>query len=318
MKVAPNLHVEHPNLTIGQVVELGQRGDLRRSSHIGNQPLRELALMSSVAVRPVLVDTITGNDNYSNPAYIIAGGTRHRLASQKHDSRVVGSVPLVPERYTQLQGAHPELKELGDHEGVASLHTVSLEALNLAAQRSITATGMLASMGEAGGALMEELSTRGSLRRAVRPDGKISSIVADAQTLLKGVFGIEDHTPQSEGIMLPLEGMMAMDILAGLRDGRDTIAHAAGTDMRVYTRNAELMGHVGDLVAATQQRLGERATTAAYVVVDITGLDAAVHPDYAHVASQYDLILRTTNTAERRVPLAPNAYDMPAYTPMEI
>ncbi len=319
MKVSKQLHVSHPELTIGRVQALGSRTTVRRSGHIGNQNLRELALRSNVKIGlPILVDTIAGDDSYSKPAHVLVGGANHRLASNKMSrNRVVTSLGVASEPYENMIAGHPSLKQLSGHNTISDLHAASLQLLDIDTSPQTTVTELLASLGEIGQALMKELARRGHIRRRVEAGGHITNLVPGKDALQHGIFGQNDSTPTDQGAMLPLEGMMAMDILQAQKAGEDEVFHLASVDMRRYTRDPERMRTVSDIITGAQQRLGQQAVGAHYIVIDITGFDQAVHPDYAAVRSQYDLIEMHANPADRRIPLIDRACELPAYSPME-
>lgn len=107
---------------------------------------------------------------------------------------------------------------------------------------------------------------------------------------------------------------MALDSLKALLEGREEVYHLSGRDMRHYTRNEAVMDRIETAIGGTLERLGHAAVQARQIIIDATGLEAAVHPDARGVVSQYDLI---ASGGVRQIPLDESAFHLPAHSPLE-
>jgi hypothetical protein len=198
---------------------------------------------------------------------------------------------------------------------MATFHRRSIAALDTDAHIT-TITEAVTESGELGQVLMAQLAERGLVRRLVAADGHIRQLNEPTNVQEAGIFGQNDTTPASEGVMLPLQGMLAFDVLHALKEGNDTVYHLGGNDMRQYTRDPELMMPVADTIAGTLAELGKPQSTACYQVIDVTGVAHVVDPASAHINSQYDLITEQPDQANRHVHIDETKYDAPAYTDM--
>lgn len=296
-----NLHIEHPTLTFAQLRELAEGKSVERSGHVGNQNLAELALATNLPNLQIIhVDTINGTDRYADPARLHVSGKVHRLTPGSASNKIVGALPITAQRMAEISELHPALKELAGLAGAAAVHQVSIGLCPRIA-RPMLLSELICSGGELSAALMEQLHAQKLIRRTVDEGGTIAPFGEQASLQTTGIFGLPDETAANQGALLPLEGMLALDILRSLQAGHDTVHHLAGPDMRTYTKNVELMQPVGQAIDGTLALLGQRAVDARFVVIDITNVPAIVDPAQQHVASQYDLIVDQLEPFDRHI-----------------
>lgn len=309
------LTVEHPLLSVGEVLNLATATPLERSGHIGNQNLTELTVLSLPNVQPIMVDTIHGRDKYSQPGALLLNGMAHRLASNSRaNNRLVGAIHPDATVLEQVAANHPQLELQAGYPNLTALHQASLGSLGLTIQIPRTLSEFMQQQGETSEALMEQLAVQGLVRRITAGDGAIKQLPDIDGLALKqcGVFGLKDNTPVNLGALLPLEGMLALDILAA-SDHTDTVHHLAGKDMRLYTQDPALMGAVADTVAGTLERLGRKTTPMRYVVIDVSNIAAAVAPEQQTIASQYDLLTHTAEGGAQHITIPANNHHLPAF-----
>lgn len=283
------LVIEHPALTVGQLSEQIScpSAPIKRSTHVGNQPPHELLLMLDFppGIDIGMVDTIQGNDKYSSPRDIILDRERLPLCSKQEASgRVVGSIAISKvELPTDLTLAcSPELGEtLSEfHARAISMLQPNNQPQVLSAQFARHPEIMRAAMGQTH-ALGEVLCRADSSGRIV--------MCGDEEIEDVGVFGLLDESPINEGVLPPLNGMMATDILiSAIGLNADKTIHLAGPDMIHYTRDQLRMNRVETIIAKTAAELGVIVAGHCYQIVDITGLRRIV-PMATH-ASQHQLL----------------------------
>lgn len=228
--------VEVPTMTVGSLARHIETNvePVRRSSHVGNQPAMELAIMAGlpVGVDVLLVDTIQGNDRYSRPNQIIRTGTAEQLVSNRRSSgHVVGSL-VAADRQQSL----------------SDIHQRALDSLPLN-NRPVAMMEYFGKHPQVLGAVVSACVELGHATRRVEPGGKITQ----SQSHVDGpIYGLDaDH-----GTLLPLNGMMAMDALLSHEAGSDSTLHLAGPDMVRYTLDVARMKEVGEVMTRACSNLG--------------------------------------------------------------
>jgi len=284
------VHVEQPRLTVGELKRKIEEkpNPVRRSTHIGNQPAHELLLMHAMpkGIDIVMVDTIQGNDSYAMPKMVVLPGESSLPLCRRKQAvgRVVSSISVDT-------GCLPGRLDLAcepiDGESLADFHTRAINALE-PTNRPLPMMKFFGSHGDLLSATMTACHRLGKLNRRVLENGTIvAEDTTDPQET--GVFGVDDVTPSTEGAMLPLNGMMALEMsISGMVLGADKTTHLAGPHMADYTRDEARMNDVGLIMAKTASELGVQAMRQCYEVVDITGLSRIVTPE-THI-SQHQLL----------------------------
>lgn len=283
------IRVEQSAMTVGELKRKieKQSNPIRRSTHVGNQPPHELLLMNAMpnGIDILMVDTIQGTDKYAMPRVAkLAGNVSIALCSRKQASgRVVSAVAV--ESDCLLADMDLVCRPIGK-ESLADFHNRALDMLPLS-NRPVPMMKFFGSHGDVLSATMAACHRLGKLSRRVGSDG---SIVTDeaVDPGRSGVFGIDDVTSPVEGVMLPLNGMMALDMSITASLGGDMTTHLAGPHMAEYANDELRMHEVGLIMASTASELGARITPHLYEVVDITGLSRLVTPE-TH-ASQHQLL----------------------------
>ncbi len=281
--------IEHPELSVGQLCQeiRNPTAPIKRSTHVGNQPPHELLLMTEfpTGIGILMVDTIQGNDRYSLPRDIILDRERVLLCSKQEASgRVVGSIAVskdeVPEDLDLC--CEPEFGE--------SLSAFHSRAINLLKPNNAPET-MSAHFARHPSILrtaLNQIHLHGETMCRVDDTGRIS-ICGDESVDQVGVFGMNDESPPTEGLLPPLNGMMVIDMLiSAVALDSDKTIHLAGPDMIRYTRDRTRMENVGMIIGKTAAELGVLVSNHCYQVVDITGLKRVV-PTATH-ASQHQLL----------------------------
>lgn len=261
------IRVETPIMTVAELTEhIGSANEpVRRSTHVGNQPSMELTIMAALpmGVDVLMVDTIQGNDKYSQPNTVIGRAAVERLVSnRKADKRVVGSLR------GEVEGAQVSLIDI--HQG-------ALDSLQLN-NRPVLMMKYFAAHPELLGAAMEACEEMGEVTRFVDTEGLIhQSHEADKG---RPIFGnASDH-----GRLLPLNGMMTMDALISHSQQSPSTLHLAGPDMVRYVRNPERMSRVSELFGRACALLALKSAEHNYRVLDTHRL--AILP----VRSQHELL----------------------------
>lgn len=270
------INVELPNMTIGELsrhIETGVE-PVRRSTHVGNQPARELAIMSlPPGVDVLMVDTIQGNDRYTTPNIIKNGESSHTLISRtKASGRVVGSLIAVD----PADGMEKSLPEI---------HQRALDELELP-NPPTTMMKFFHRYPDLLAATVTACHEADQLRRAVRADGKIIDHPSLSPETIYGANGA--HT----GALLPLNGMMALDMLVSEHRGSDSTLHLGGADMMQYVQDSERLSQVDEVFRRAVALLGIAQRTHRYRVLDSRGMAITTE------TSQHELL-----EAKRRIDL---------------
>lgn len=287
------LQVEHPNLNVGELVKAikTKAAPIRRSTHVGNKPPRELVIMTALpsGVEVIEVDSIQGNDNYSDPRSLRlaygairlceGGGGKGRVVGSVRIDRDIGNDPLGSAVENDL-ACKPKVGEF-----VSDFHTRAIMELN-PTNPPERMSNYFASQTDIYRAVLEAVSEAGHKQNVVLAAGLVRPYEANGSK--SGIFGLEDETMANEGVLPPLNAMMAIDMLiSALRDGSDTTVHLAGPDMVEYTRDPARMRVVAELMGRAAAVLEVTRRPHTYRVVDINGLERLV-PLVTH-ATQHQL-----------------------------
>lgn len=289
------IQTRHPRLTIRElhrVIEEKER-PVRRSPHIGNIPSKDLAVMTGLppGVEVLMVSTIQGDDKVTKPYVTRLSKDREvGLTSRSAASgRVIGAVAIK----LLDENIHPLPVAPISGQSIADYHQEALNRLQLL-NRPINMMDRFNQHPDMLQATLEACKEHGCLHRRVGDDGKIHSD-KNVDIHREGIYGISDGTPTSRGVLLPLNGMMTIDMLLSEAEGSTETLHLGGGDMVHYTRDEERMREVGQIKARTAALLGRCALPHCYVVQDCRGL-AVITPE----VSQHELLLagRTIDPSE--------------------
>ncbi len=304
------IEVKHLGASYGELRDLRDSGtNLERTPHPGNVGLVELTLLTDLGVEPLLVDTVNGGDEYSQPAFIVIGTEKRRIVSRKLSKlRVLQSIEYPGDDALSTAGLDPSLLGELQPKTLYDLHVGSLDLIDTS--RSLRPTGIVERLSQNPGlleSLMETSAVMGINKRVVDETGKILPLEEVATDY--GVFGLEDHTGKSTGALVTLGGMMAGLLVRANLEGRDETAHLAGGSMKQYTRDAELMEVVAQIYTGTCRRLGIKATELCFNIYDITRVNKLVSDTEPPISSQYDMITRGI----KRISVSPDQYDQPVF-----
>lgn len=260
------IHASIETITVGDLSKrIEERSvPVRRSTHIGNQPPRELAIMAGLpaGVEVLMVDTIQGSDTYTKPYQLhTQDGNRALRSRNSSEGFVVGS--LVANQLTQH-----ETRTL------VEVHQQSLDALPLR-NRPVPMMQCFKAYPHILGAVVASCQEEGVITRAVREDGKIVNEVAGVTAIFGG--------KETQGLLLPLNGMMAMDMLLSEEKGSDATLHLGGNDMVRYTQDHERMASAGSIFDRACALLGLRNRVHRYRIVPAKNLEATVRSQSQHV-----------------------------------
>lgn len=249
---------------------------VRRSSHVGNQPPCELAVITDLpsGVDVLLVDTIRGDDRSTRPDLMIKNDDSIRLLSRRKAARHVVSslVGIDP-----VDNIERSLIDIHDRPFVE----------HGAANRPVLMTRFFRQYPDAFRATIAACMDRGQIRRIVDEGGIIheagASSIRDDE-----IFGLTgDH-----GIMIPLNGMMALDMLISKELGSDDMIHIAGDDMIQYVQDPMRMQEVAMIIARARDIMALPQFSPRYQIFDIERLPKP------HAVSQHSLYGRLTNVME--------------------
>lgn len=135
---------------------------------------------------------------------------------------------------------------------LADLHVTTMKAIAENPDRIRTLTEIYRQHPEIYAAVAAALSTpelADLLKFKVDREGKYSEIAdKDKPTAVRehGMHRLADNSSEDEGVVMPLEGMLALDgLIRGRVSGCDKIYHIAGQDMIVYAQDKETQKLVG-------------------------------------------------------------------------
>lgn len=256
------LNISHPEKQSLQFISQAIENDetIYRSPHVGNVSGDELGLILGLSamgasIQLELVDTIRGNDSYSQPRIAIIGLQNVVLASNKHSGRVVGSCQAKPEGIQQLESFGISVPE--SNTTLKQLHVGSLEQVlpdNVKVTASTEFFGQLDSVVYKT-ILKEAMKVLGRPLRGVQSTGKIDQAVEFPD--FSNIYGL--GSSPNEGLLPPLEVMMAIEVVKKVlgSEGTDNqVIHVAGADMIRYTKDISVMQPVEDITARVLSDLG--------------------------------------------------------------
>ncbi len=301
------LRVEHPEVSLTQLEKIisEQHMPVRRSPHIGNQNAAELCLQAHMppGIDVLVVDTITGNDNYSSPrTLMLQNGVSIPLAAVKASKRVVSHVLVRDDIADHASEEVIAIFNLQPGRPIADIHQESLKRLQIP-NMPVPMMEFFMTKPDVLHAVMAAVCETSTIRRQVTGDGKI--IPVDSQAI-DSVYGVEDISPKDQGAMIPLNGMMAADVVMQITDGAQTSLHLGGPDMIQYTRDKERMAEVANLVGRALSLLGMQTDTHCLKIADMTSYGDHLDPK-SHVSQHAMLIpaeigiLKTTNKSQMKV-----------------
>jgi hypothetical protein len=281
---------EHPELTIGQLCDEIRRpsGPVKRSTHAGNQPPRELALAVHfpAGLEILAVDTITGADSYTVPCDIRLDNVLMPLCERKHaKSRVAGALVVTNAQLESCEVGLVCMPKVGEH--ALDFHMRALAELS-PNNMPVGMTTLFAEHAELYRATMEAAIGHEDNHARLASGSCSIGMVTDPQLTESGVFGCSDESPPDCGVMPSLNVMMAVDILLSHQRGADQTLHLGAGDMVRYTRDQRRMREVGTIARRASAALGLGLTSHCYKVPDIRGLDE-IFPTATH-ASQHQLL----------------------------
>ncbi len=295
------LNILHPEKQSLQFVSQAIESDeiLYRSPHVGNVNSKELGLvlgLSAIGARMQLelVDTIRGNDSYSQPKVAVVGLQKVALASNKHAGRIVGSCQAKPEGVEQLSTLGIDLPEATTD--LKQLHVNSLMQALPGSVEVTPSTEFFAQIGDEAYeiVLREAAKTIDRPLRRVQSTGKIDQAVDSVD--FSNIYGLGSEP--REGLLPPLEAMMAIEVIKQLleNEGSDSqLIHIAGPDMIEYTKDNSIMKPVENIVNRVLSDLGMSGSICCdYVVPCMSKILQSDNFDPVvgeETASQYDVLV---------------------------
>lgn len=299
------LDIRHPDRQSLQVVSraIENNETLYRSPHVGNVNNEDLSLIKGLGamdarIQLELVDTIRGNDSFSQPRVAVVGLQNIVLASNKHAGRVVGSCQVKDEGIKELQALGVRI----DSEA-GTLKAVHVEALKQALPNT-SVTPSTEFFGQIGPDVYEMI-LRESEKVVSRPLRMVTATgkIADATDELdfSNIYGLGSN----EGLLPPLEAMMAIEVVKKVleNEGRDSqIIHIGGASMTQYTKEEGIMKPVEDIANRVLSDLGiPSAVVVEYIVpcrekiLHSNDFDSVISRD---VNSQYDILVSKQTVGE--------------------
>lgn len=293
------LHPEQGSLAEIQT-NIDQGVTIYRSPHVGNVNSSELGLLLALDqmgadTQVELVDTVRGDDRYSNPRVATIGERTITLASRNTaKSRVVGGCEVEQDAIVQLQDLGIDV----DCTTTPTLRSIHLGSLVQALPESIRVTASsryFAAIGEQayGLALASSVAQVGRSLRTIDTEGKIREVVGAPD--LSDIYGLGNN--RCTGLLPPLEGMMAIEMIKAVIDGNGSdvrIVHVAGPDMIRYTKQPEIMVPAERIATMVLGELGigenvdiEYVLPCMKTTLESSGFEPIIVPG---IMSQYDLI----------------------------
>lgn len=299
-----NLNVYHPGKESLEVVSaaIDEGETIYRSPHVGNINGDELNLIFGVcemggSMQLEMVDTIRGDDKYSNPRVAIIGERAVALASRNYaKSRIVGSCEVNFEDAELANSLGVTLDEESPGLTLKNLHISSLEQILPNNVRVTPSTEFFAEIGNQAYRLVlrETANTIDRPLRRVDSAGKIKEVDNEAADFTD-IYGLGEKS--EEGLLPPLEAMMAIEVLKTILSGNGNdgqIVHVAGADMVKYTQLEEVMQPVETISKRALSDLGIPGNVQIDYVVPYRGTMLASDNFDLHlpasVRSQYDLL----------------------------
>lgn len=300
-----NLSIIHPEQQSLTVIEstIDNGGEIFRSPHVGNVNNNELRLMLGLGnigaqMQIELVDTIRGDDSYSNPRLAYINDQKITLVTRNTaKSRVVGGCFANDDAVDDLISKGVKVSEESPLT-LRTLHTNSLRQILPDNVKVINSSEYFASIGQSLYQLVLSTSQEVVNRplRRVDEQGKIREVSEKFEPV--DIYGLGDDPNQ--GILPPLEAMMSIEIIKKLIDnnlGDSQIVHIAGPDMIKYTKQAEIMEPVVSITQKIASELGVPNMTNFEYIVPYMG--AVIESEVCVVVaddiqSQYDVIAKAS------------------------
>lgn len=293
------LNISHPekqSLTVvSRAIDNGET--IYRSPHVGNVNNEELSLALGIGamggkIQLELVDTIRGNDSYSQPKVAVVGLQKITLASNKHAGRIVGSCEAKTEGVEQLKSIGIAVSNEAE-----TLKDIHVESLRLALPGSTTVTPSTEFFEQIGPDVYE-MVLRASEEVVSRPlrqvtdTGRIEEVVGPIN------FGSIYGPKNNRGLLPPLEAMMAIEIIKKVteNEGNDSqIIHIGGASMTQYTKESGIMQPVEDIANNVLSTLGISSGVLVEYVVPCRE-NILCSPNFSStistdVNSQYDILV---------------------------
>lgn len=273
------IHTEQIEMSVGELSRHIEAGiePVRRSTHIGNQPPRELVIMAGLptGVDVLMVDTIQGDDPYTQPNKVLMADENRVLTSRRKAQGIV--VEHVTDQ-TSTEAA-----------SVADFHTKALERLTLN-NPPMPMMKFFASKPDLLAAAVQACHDEGLILRSIDDYGKFRPLKSSVDRLYTG--------GKSTGAVLPLVGMMALDMMISHEQGSKTTLHLAGNDMIQYTANKERMHMVSNVFTRAMALLGMGAVDHTYRILDSRGLASMTNVPSQHAVEGSALSIDLSRFAE--------------------
>lgn len=258
------LHIETPDMTIAQLARhIEQRTEpVRRSTHVGNQPAKELVILCGLpqGVDVLEVDTIQADDRYSQPHVRIGAAATQQLVSRTQArGKIVGAVRTHDTHMslTEIHRSPYELLPLTNHPvGMMSFFGAHSELLR---------------------AVMAACAQRGEIRREVVASGKITQRPEPTEPV-SDIYGLSSTI----GALLPLNGMMAIEMLIDNSRGSNSTLHLGGRDMMQYVMSDERMRTIESIMDDAAAAVSMPLRTHTYRIVDTRGLSCVTDVPSQH------------------------------------
>lgn len=301
------LNVSHPKeQSLQLVTQASDEGEiLHRSPHVGNVNNQELGLLFGLSALGVelqleLVDTIRGNDSYSQPRIASVGLKKIVLASNKHAAKIVGSCQVQPQGVDELNRLGIETDSAA--KTLKDIHVGSLKAV---IPENVSITPSSESFAQLDRLVYETIlrETQKVISRPMRSvteTGKIEEINDTSD--FKTIYGLDGAL----GVLPPLEAMMAIEIIKKVIENKgedQQTIHVGGKDMVKYTREDVLMQTVEDIVSRTLSDFGvSNNITFDYIVPgigDILSSEQFNPVIEESMSTQYDILMQQQLTGEK-------------------
>jgi hypothetical protein len=298
--------VLHPETESVQTIMEAIAADetLYRSPHVGNVNPSELQLVLGIcslggSMQLEMVDTIRGDDSYSNPRVAILGEQTIPLASRNYaKSRVVGACAVDPDGLAYLQTISP-IFDLPPPSTLKALHLAALKQAVPSSAQIKASSEFFAEIGPQAYSLVLQEATEQIERplRHVDADGRILP-VDSRSTDFTDIFGV--GTNPNQGLLPPLEAMLAIEVIKVLQAARGSdarLTHIAGPDMIRYTKVDEVMSPVKRIAERVLAELGMQQNVECEYVIPCmkTIVESPRFPTVLppNVRSQFDLLSDT-------------------------
>lgn len=302
-----SLIVIHPRFRYGDLVELSEQGhSIERSDHIGNLHASGLitATDPNVKTRQLLVNTSNGDDTEYYPRHILVDDIKFPLATKSQGTTIVGKIKInCTEKILDDVSSHLHSLDISPLIFGQNMADIHIEALRSASNNSeiLTKRDMVKQIPQAVRSMMQFVARNEGVTRYVQGDGKIQhskGSITEATLSKIGIYGLENENGGEqiyEGALIPLAASLAMDIVYNASLGNEIIYHQAGSDMRRYTHNPDLMRMVALIAGIGLKKLGIDSAPI-YNVVDTANIahianNIKLPENIRHdVSSQYDAL----------------------------